>query len=69
MRQRMEDYFNNTPDDVFASIWDDVKRWNEVGPTVEDYTYDILQSLSSVSDFHCGGFKADYSFPQNDKAA
>ena len=35
--QQLQEYFNNTPRDVIEKEWSEYDKYNEIGPTVNDY--------------------------------
>ena len=35
--QQLKDYFDNTPREIIEKEWHEYKKYNEIGPTVDEY--------------------------------
>lgn len=43
--EQLKDYFNNTPRDIVEKEWHEYDKYNQVGPTVNEYLWFINQFL------------------------
>lgn len=35
--QKLEDYFNNTPKEQLEKDWEEIKQYQNIGPTMDEY--------------------------------
>ena len=43
--QGLEEYFRNTPKEQLDKDWEELKKYNEIGPDVDEYIKSVEKSI------------------------
>ena len=43
--QKLEEYFKNTPKEQLDKDWEELKKYNEIGPDVDEYLKSVEESI------------------------
>ena len=43
--QKLEEYFRNTPKEQLDKDWEELKKYNEIGPDVDEYIKSVEKSI------------------------
>lgn len=43
--QKLEEYFRNTPKEQLDKDWEELKKYNEIGPDVDEYIKSVKESI------------------------
>lgn len=40
--EQIQDYFKNTSQEQIKKDWEEIKEWNNIGPTVDEYLESVM---------------------------
>lgn len=43
--QELEEYFRNTPKEQLDKDWEELKKYNEIGPDMDEYIKSVKESI------------------------
>lgn len=43
--QKLEEYFRNTPKEQLDKDWEELKKYNEIGPDIDEYLKSAKESI------------------------
>lgn len=44
--EQIQDYFKNTSKEQIEKDWEEIKSWNNIGPTVDEYLESVMNRFN-----------------------